>query len=66
MASGSITSWGGPQDATKKLLLFINKFSNVVGYKISHRNLLHFYSVTTTYPKKNVRKQPHLQSYHAL
>ena len=66
MASGPITSWEGPQDATPKLLLFINKFSNVVWYKINHRNLLHFYSVTTTYPKKNVRKQPHLQSYHVL
>ena len=65
MASGPITSWEGPQDATKKLLLFINKFSNVV-YKINHRNLLHFYRVTTTYLKKNARKHPHLQSYHTL
>ena len=30
MVSGPITSWEGPQDATQKLLLFINKFSNVV------------------------------------
>ena len=30
MESGPITSWEGPQDATQKLLLFINKFSNVV------------------------------------
>ena len=36
-----------PQEATRKLLEFINEFNKVVVTKLIHRNHLHFYTLTT-------------------
>ena len=44
-----------PEDVTTKLLQLINEFSKLAGYKIN-RNVLHFYALTTNYPKEKLRK----------
>ena len=52
------------KDATRKLLVPINDFREVSGYKIyiqTYRNLLHFYTLTMNYQK--LRKQSHLKSH---
>ena len=47
-----------PTDPTRKLLEFINEFSNISEYKkIIHRNLLHSYTLTTKDQKEKLRKQ---------
>ena len=36
----------------------MNEFGKVTGYKINiYRNLLHFYTLTTSYQKEKLRKQ---------
>ena len=50
-----------PKDVTTKKLEFINEFGKIAGHKITHRNLLHFYKLTTKDQKKKLRKQSHLQ-----
>ena len=47
-----------PSDSTKKLLDPINKFSELVGYKIVYRNLLHFYMLIMNYQKEKAKKNP--------
>ena len=44
-----------PKDVTRKLLELINEFVKLAGYKIN-RNVLHFYALTTNYPKEKLRK----------
>ena len=36
-----------PKDATRKLLELINEFNKLQDTKLIHRNLLHFYTLTT-------------------
>ena len=48
-----------PKDATRKILELINEFGKVAG----HRNLLHFYTLTTKDQKEKLRKQSHLPSH---
>ena len=50
-----------PKDATKKLIELINEFSKLQDAKLTHRNLLYTYTLTTNYQKKKLRKQSHLQ-----
>ena len=38
-----------PKDATRQLLEFINEFSKIADTKLTCRNLLHFYILTTKY-----------------
>ena len=39
-----------PKDTTKKLLLELNnEFGNIAGYKLMHKNLLYFYTLTMSY-----------------
>ena len=47
-----------PPGSTKKLLDPINKFSELVGYKIIYRNLLHFYMLVMNYQKEKAKKIP--------
>ena len=43
-----------PKDSTRKLLELINEYSKVAGYKINtHRNPLHFYTLTMRKQKEN-------------
>ena len=49
-----------PKDTTRKLLSLSNEFSKVSGYKLTHRNLLHFYTLVTQYYKEKLRKQSQL------
>ena len=42
-----------PKDSTRKLLELINEYSNVAGYKITHRNPLHSYTLTKRKRKRN-------------
>ena len=35
-----------PKDSTRKLLELINEYSKVAGYKLTHRNPLHSYTLT--------------------
>ena len=48
-----------PKDSIRKLLELINEYSKVAGYKITHRNPLHFYTLTMRKQKENLRKQSH-------
>ena len=50
-----------PKDATRKLLELISEFGRVAGYKLTHRNLLHFYILTMKDQKEKFKKQFHLQ-----
>ena len=45
--------------ATRKLLEFINKFSKIAGYKLIHRNTLHFYTITMKVQKEKLKKLSH-------
>ena len=49
-----------PKDAIRKLLELNSEFSNIAGYKLIHRNVLHFYTLTTKDQKEKFRKQSHL------
>ena len=42
-----------PKDVTRKLLELINEFRKVAGSKLIYRNLLHFYTLTINYQKRN-------------
>ena len=46
-----------PKDATRKLLELISKFGKVQVTKWIHRNLLHFYTLTTRDQKEKFKKQ---------
>ena len=46
-----------PKDATRKLLELISEFGRVAGYKLTHRNLLHFYILTMKDQKEKLKKQ---------
>ena len=48
-----------PKDAMRKLLELISEFGRAAGYKLIHRNLLHFYILTTKDQKEKL-KQFHL------
>ena len=48
-----------PRDATRKLIEFINETGKVAGYKLTHRNLLYFYILTTEDQKEKLKKQSH-------
>ena len=48
-----------PKDSTRKLLELINESSNVAGYKLTHRNPLHSYTLTMRKQKEKLRKQYH-------
>ena len=48
-----------PKDATRKLLELISEFGRVAGYKLTHRNLLHFYILTIKDQKEKINKQFH-------
>ena len=49
-----------PKDAIRKLLELISEFGKVAGYKITHRNLLYFYTLTAKDQKEKFKKQLHL------
>ena len=46
-----------PKDSTRKLLELINEYSKFAGYKITHRNPLHSYTLTMRKQKEKLRKQ---------
>ena len=48
-----------PKDARRKLLELISEFGRAAGYKLIHRNLLHFY-ILTMKDQKDKLKQFHL------
>ena len=48
-----------PKDSTRKLLELINEYSNVAGYKKTHRNPLHSYTLTMRKQKEKLRKKFH-------
>ena len=48
-----------PKDSTRKLPQLINEYIKVAGYKITHRNPLHSYTLTTRKQKEKYRKQFH-------
>ena len=48
-----------PKDSTRKLLELINEYSKVAGYKLTHRNPLHSYTLTMRKQKEKLRKQFH-------
>ena len=48
-----------PKDTTRKLLELINEYSKVEGYKLTHRNPLHSYTLTMRKQKEKLRKQFH-------
>ena len=48
-----------PKHFTRKLLELINEYTKVAGYKITHRNPLHFYTLTMRKQKEKLRKQFH-------
>ena len=52
-----------PKDAIRKLLELISEFGKVAGYKITHRNLLYFYTLTAKDQKEKFKKQFYL-SFH--
>ena len=52
-----------PKDATKKLLELINEFGKLQDAKLTHRNLLYIYTLTTNYQKEKLRKQSHSSSH---
>ena len=51
-----------PKDTTRKLLELINEFGKIAE-KLTHRNLLHFHTLTMKYQKEKLRKQSHLPSH---
>ena len=48
-----------PREATRKLIELSNETGEVVGYKLTHRNLLYFYTLTTEDQKEKLKKQFH-------
>ena len=48
-----------PKDSTRKLLELINEYSKVAGYKSTHRNPLHSYTLIMRKQKEKLRKQFH-------
>ena len=52
-----------PKDATRKLFELINEFSKLQDTKLTHRNLLHFYGLTTNDQKEKLRQKSHLPSH---
>ena len=48
-----------PEDSTRKLLVLINEYSKVAGYKINTQNSLHSYTQIMRKLKKKLRKQFH-------
>ena len=48
-----------PKDTTRKSPELISEYSKVAGYKITHRNPLHSYTLTMKKQKENLRKQFH-------
>ena len=48
-----------PREATRKLIELSNETGEVVGYKLRHRNLLYFYTLTTEDQKEKLKKQFH-------
>ena len=48
------------KDATRKLLELISEFGKVAGTKLTHRNLLHSYTLMMKNMKEKLRKQSHL------
>ena len=48
-----------PKDSTRKLLELINEYSKFAGYKLTHRNPLHSYTLIMRKQKEKVRKQFH-------
>ena len=48
-----------PKDSTRKLLELINEHSKVAGYKLTHRNPLHSYTLTMRKQKEKLRIQYH-------
>ena len=51
-----------PKDATRKLLVLIDEFGKVPGYK-TYRYLLHFYTLATKHQKEKLKKQSRLLSH---
>ena len=49
-----------PKDTIRKLLELISEFAKVAGYKITHRNLLYFYTLTAKDQKEKLKKQSYL------
>ena len=49
-----------PKDTTRKSPELISEYSKVAGYKITHRNPLHSYTLTMRKQKEKLRKQFHL------
>ena len=45
------------KNSTKNLLELINEFSKIAEYKINIQNLLHFYTLTENYQKRNYEKK---------
>ena len=52
-----------PKDATRKLLELISESGKVQFTKLIHRNLSHFYTLTTKDQKGKFKKQSHLASH---
>ena len=48
-----------PKDTTSKLLELINEYSKLQDIKLTHRNPLHFYTLTMRKQKEKLRKQVH-------
>ena len=48
-----------PKDSTRKLLELINEYRKVAGYKTTHRNPLHSYTLTMRKLKEKLREQFH-------
>ena len=46
-----------PNDSTRKLLELINDYSKIAGYKSTHRNPLHSYTLIMRKQKEKLRKQ---------
>ena len=52
-----------PKDATRKLLDSSMNLVKLQDTKLIHRNLLHFYTLTTKDQKEEFKKQSHLPSH---
>ena len=53
---GMILYIENPKDSTRKLIELINDYSKVAGYKSTHRNPLHSYTLTIRKHKEKLRK----------
>ena len=51
---------GNPKDTTRKLLKLIKHLVKLQDTKLTHRNLLHFYTLTIKDKKEELRKKSHL------